>query len=44
MNATQLSIEASPLWARSMPPRPDTRVKIAAAYARLVGRDAYFWT
>ncbi len=38
------SVAASPNWARATPPGPDTRVKIAAEYARLVGRDAYFWT
>jgi hypothetical protein len=26
-----------------MPPGPDTRVKITEEYAKLVGRDAYFW-
>jgi hypothetical protein len=43
MNATLPPIPASPLWARAMPPGPDARVKITAAYAKLVGRDAYFW-
>ena len=42
MNAT-LPIAASPLWSRALPPGPDARVKITAAYAKLVGRDAYFW-
>src|SRR5262245_59890108 len=43
MNATLPSIAASPLWATALPPGPDTRVKITAEYARLVGSDAYFW-
>ena len=43
MDATQLPIAASPLWSRALPPGPDARVKITAAYAKLVGRDAYFW-
>jgi hypothetical protein len=38
------STAPSPDWARTMPPGPDARVKITAEYARLVGRDAYFWT
>ncbi|SDH33082.1 DUF1254 domain-containing protein [Bosea robiniae] len=38
------ALQASPGWGRAMPPGPDTRVKITEAYARLVGRDAYFWT
>src|SRR5207244_6394873 len=33
----------SPGWARAMPPGPDARVKITEEYAKLVGRDAYFW-
>ena len=33
----------SPGWARAMPPGPDVRVKITEAYAKMVGRDAYFW-
>ena len=33
----------SPGWARALPPAPDTRVKITEAYAKLVGRDAFFW-
>ncbi len=36
-------IEASPQWSRALPAGPDTRVKITAEYAKLVGRDAYFW-
>jgi hypothetical protein len=34
----------SPSWALAMPPGPDARVKITEDYARLVARDAYFWT
>jgi hypothetical protein len=34
----------SPLWARAMPPGPDTRVRLTEAYVRHVARDAYFWT
>jgi hypothetical protein len=30
-------------WSRAMPPGPDPRVKITAAYAALVARDVYFW-
>ena len=30
-------------WSRAMPPGPDARVKITAAYAALVARDVYFW-
>ena len=37
------STAASPGWARAMPPAPDLRVKITEEYAKLVGRDAYFW-
>src|SRR5215831_11011391 len=36
-------VSSSPLWARAMPSRPDTRVKITEAYARHVAKDAYFW-
>lgn len=36
-------ISASPNWNRAMPNGPDTRVKITEEYAKLVGRDAYFW-
>jgi len=43
MNATLPPIPASPLSARAMPPGPDARVKISPAYAKLLGRDAYFW-
>ncbi|TQI72430.1 hypothetical protein FHT98_0135 [Bosea sp. AK1] len=38
------ALQASPGWSRALPPGPDTRVKITEEYARLVGRDAYFWT
>src|SRR5215471_13515386 len=37
-------IPASPAWSRALPPGPDVRVKITEEYARLVARDAYFWT
>lgn len=37
------ALQASPGWHRAMPAGPDTRVKITEEYARLVGRDAYFW-
>ncbi|MCU4179867.1 DUF1254 domain-containing protein [Bosea sp. BH3] len=37
------ALQASPGWSRALPPGPDTRVKITAEYARMVGRDAYFW-
>jgi hypothetical protein len=33
----------SPEWARSLPPGPDTTVKMTEAYAAIVARDAYFW-
>jgi hypothetical protein len=36
--------QPSPGWAEAMPPGPDTSVKITEAYARLVARDAYFWS
>src|SRR6478736_342626 len=36
-------VNASPSWARALPNGPDTRVKITEEYAKLVGRDAYFW-
>jgi hypothetical protein len=36
-------LQPSPGWDRAMPPGPDTRVKITEEYAKLVGRDAYFW-
>src|SRR5690242_8727244 len=39
----QSPIDASPEWSRALPARPDTRVKITPEYAKLVGRDAYFW-
>jgi hypothetical protein len=37
------SITPSAGWTLAMPPGPDTRVKITEEYAKLVGRDAYFW-
>jgi hypothetical protein len=39
----QTPLTPSPSWTRAMPSAPDTRVKITEEYARLVGRDAYFW-
>lgn len=33
----------SPEWARALPPGPDTSVKMTAAYAAMIARDAYFW-
>ncbi|MFF2622957.1 DUF1254 domain-containing protein [Oerskovia jenensis] len=36
-------VPPSPAWGRAMPPAPDARVRITPAYARHVGRDAYFW-
>jgi hypothetical protein len=33
----------SPGWSRAMPNRPDATIKITAAYARHVAKDAYFW-
>ena len=32
----------SPMWARAMPPGPDTRIKITKEYAKHVARDAFF--
>jgi len=40
----QAPVPPSPGWARALPNGPDTRVKITEAYAKLVGKDAYFWT
>jgi hypothetical protein len=37
-------IHASPNWSRALPNGPDPLVKITEEYAKLVGRDAYFWT
>jgi hypothetical protein len=34
---------SSPLWTRAMPPGPDVRVRITEQYAKLVGRDVFFW-
>jgi hypothetical protein len=39
----QSPISGSPVWADSLPTGPDPRVKITAEYAKLVGKDAYFW-
>jgi hypothetical protein len=36
-------ISASPEWSRALPSAPDARVKITTEYAKLVGKDAYFW-
>jgi hypothetical protein len=36
-------LKPSPNWAEALLPGPDTRVKITEEYAKLVGRDAYFW-
>lgn len=44
MAVAQIStVQPSPSWSRSIPPGPDTRVKITEEYAKLVARDAYFW-
>ncbi len=43
-NAQVAPIPATPNWNRAMPNGPDVRVKITEEYAKLVGRDAYFWT
>lgn len=37
------ALPQSPQWARALPSGPDARVKITEEYAKLVGRDAYFW-
>jgi hypothetical protein len=37
-------ISATPDWNRAMPNGPDASAKITEEYAKLVGRDAYFWT
>jgi len=39
----QTPVTATPNWNRAMPNGPDTSVKITEEYAKLVGRDAYFW-
>src|SRR5215510_7188119 len=36
-------MQPSPQWTQALPSAPDARVKITEDYARLVGRDAYFW-
>jgi len=38
------TVAPSPGWVRAMPPGPDTRIKITEEYARLLARDAFFWT
>lgn len=43
MASGQAPIAASPGWTKALPAGPDTRVKITEAYAKLVGKDAYFW-
>jgi len=40
----QAPIPASPSWDRALPNGPDATVKITEEYAKLVARDAYFWT
>ena len=42
-SANAQSPQPSPGWAKAMPPGPDARVKITEEYAKLVGRDSYFW-
>ena len=37
------TLDPARLWARAMPNRPDPTVKITEAYARHVGKDAFFW-
>lgn len=37
-------ITASPNWSRAMANGPDASVRITVEYAKLVARDAYFWT
>ena len=44
MQAQVAPISASPNWNRAMPNGPDATVKITEEYAKLVGRDAYFWS
>jgi len=39
----QAPIGASPSWRRALPAGPDARVKLTEEYAKLVGKDAYFW-
>ena len=41
--AHDVGIAASPGWSHTLPPGPDTRVKITAQYAKHVARDAFFW-
>lgn len=42
--AQTASLSATPNWNRAMPNGPDASVKITEEYAKLVARDAYFWT
>jgi hypothetical protein len=39
----QIPDTPSPGWSLAMRPGPDARVKITEEYAKLVGRDVYFW-
>ncbi len=39
----QAQLTASPGWLQALPNGPDTRIKITPEYAKLVGKDAYFW-
>ena len=39
-----ISVQPTRNWSRAMAPGPDTRVKITEEYAKLVARDAYFWS
>jgi hypothetical protein len=38
------TVSGSPEWDCALRSGPDTRVKITEEYAKLVARDAYFWT
>ncbi len=44
MQAQVSTVPPSPNWNRAMPNGPDESVKITEEYAKLVGRDAYFWS
>jgi hypothetical protein len=39
-----MGVAPSPAWQSAMPQGPDSNVTITEQYARLVARDAYFWT
>jgi len=43
MEALQ-TVAVSPGWASALRTGPDTRIKFTEEYAKLVARDAYFWT